>query len=106
MKTYYQALRENGMGYMVPKSTKSRRYSSSSYSPRQSSTAMQRSILEDHARYRATVPMEFAYGHSYKEAMQPMNRREFKAFSSATRDAFDEFFTCLDRLYFGSNSQW
>jgi hypothetical protein len=86
MPDFYTALKQNGLGHMIPKHTKSRRYSQPSYSHRP--TRIQQTMQGDWEYYKATVPPEFR-GHSFIDAYKPMDRVEYKALHNHAHNVFD-----------------
>ncbi len=97
---FYSALKQNGLGHMVPPAQKQRTHVYSAHR----STPIQQTLLKDHQRYQQTVPPEFAYGNSYVEAMKPMTRTEYKALHNHASSVFD---TAIKQLQsFSRSERW
>jgi hypothetical protein len=102
---FYTALKHNGLGHMVPPKHKQRR-TSYSLPPVYSPTPIQQAMRKDHVRYQQTVPPEFAYGHSYREAMQPMSRTEMKQLHTTASSVFSKAIRQLGEYEEKAHDRW
>ena len=102
MPDFYTALRQNGLAHAIPKNTKQRTHVYSAHR----TTPLQQVMRKDHVRYQMTVPPEFAYGHSYREAIQPMSRSEAKALHTHANNVFSKAIRQLGEYERKAHDRW